>query len=302
MPRGPGARLLARTPRSLGRSACAALLLALAGGAFAGGCTKTPDLGLGGPEPYIASYRAGEYERAYTQAAAKAESEPPPIKDRAALIAGLSAYAQRKPEQAEQWLNPLTTHADPEIAGRANWSLGMIAYDRGNFVRAQTQAASAASLLKGDDAARARLLAGDACSRLGRRDDAIQHWQVGKAATQDGALRATLESRLVLAREGTPGGTPGTPSPAPPPTPAPGGPFVVQLGAFSTRSAADQKAAEAAALAARVGLPAPRIVATTDKSGRPLSAVRLGGFPDRTTAEAALRRLGLQGSVMRAGM
>lgn len=293
--------MFAQVPHPQRARVVAALILGLVGAALTTGCAKTPDLGLGGPEPYIASYRAGEYDRAYTQAAAKAESEPPPIKDRAALIAGLSAYAQRRPEQAEQWLNPLATHADPEIAGRANWALGMIAYDRGNFVRAQTQAASAASLLKGDDAARARLLAGDACSRLGRRDDAIQHWQVGKSATQDGALRATLESRLVLARGDTPGSPPGTPSPQPP-TPAPGGPFVVQLGAFSTRSAADQKAAEAAAVAARVGLPAPRIVATTDKTGRPLSAVRLGGFPDRTTAEAALRRLGLQGSVMRAGM
>ncbi|MBL8759431.1 MAG: tetratricopeptide repeat protein [Phycisphaerae bacterium] len=301
MPRGPGLSTFAQTPRPQRARVVTALILGLVGVALTTGCAKTPDLGLGGPEPYIASYRAGEYDRAYTQAAAKAESESPPVKDRAALIAGLSAYAQRRPEQAEQWLNPLTIHADPEIAGRANWALGMIAYDRGNFVRAQTQAASAASLLKGDDAARARLLAGDACSRLGRRDDAIQHWQVGKAATQDGALRATLESRLVLARGDTPGGPPGTPSPQPP-TPAPGGPFVVQLGAFSTRSAADQKAAEAAAVAARVGLPAPRIVATTDKTGRPLSAVRLGGFPDRTTAEAALRRLGLQGSVMRAGM
>ncbi len=279
--------------------------LGLLGLVLATGCAGGANP-LAGPEPQISAYRSGDYDAAYKQAVARHETTEPPAKDRAALVAGMAAYAQRRPEQAEQWLNPLTGNADKEVAGRANWTLAMIAYDRGNFVRSSTQAASAASLLQGDDAARARLIAGDAASRLGKRDEAVQHWQVGKSGAADGALKATLESRLVLARAAGPsaGPTASPTSPAPNPIAAPGGgggPFVIQLGAFSNRTAADQKAAEAAPMALRAGLPSPRVVATTDRGGRTLSAVRLGGFPDRPAAETALRRLGIQGTVMRAG-
>lgn len=262
---------------------------------LAGGCASKPKPVE--PEPYIASYQSGMYQQAYSQAEAVAQGSGDSLeKDRAALMAGLAAYALRRPEQSEKWLIPLITHKDAEVSGTAQWTLGMIAQDRGNSSRGALLGVAAAEKLKGDDAARARILAGESYARLGRVNDAKEQFSLGMNSATDPGLRAAIESRLAnpgaATGTATVSGSTGTVlgNPAPP---APAGQFVIQFGSFSDRRRAEQLAAEKSAITARAGLAPPRVVSTTDpKTGASLFAVQAGPFTSRAAAQASAARMG----------
>lgn len=269
---------------------------------FVGGGCASKQSAAGEPEPFIKSYQNGTYSQAYDEAVAAHQRSDGVTRERAGLMAGLSAYALRRPEQAENWLIPLLSSRTPEVSGTANWTLGLIAFDRGNPSRAATLATTGADKLTGDDAARARLLAADAYARLGRSREASEQLAQALPAATDPALRGAIESRLA---GGAPAVTPSSPitgspvgSPAPP-VPAPAGQYVIQLGAFSSRIKADQVTVSARGPASQAGLTSPKVVTTTDpKTGKPLFAAQIGPFGSRPEAEKALRRLGVPGTVM----
>ncbi len=297
-------RPICATGLGLGRPAARLFALALLAAGLAG-CKSQPPPPHS--EPFIASYRMGNYEESLRTAEAKyADPETKGVaKDRAGLMVGLSAYALRKPEKAQGWLEPLVNNPDPEISGTSAWTLGMISADRANYVRASTLASAAAVKLKADDAARAHLLAGESFARLGRTDQSKEQYALGLQVVESSAVRATLEERAsghgpgassttVLASPVGPGKPPvqGGQAPAL-------GRYVIQLGAFTARAKAEQAVSAAATAASRAGQPAPRVVATTDpKSGGQLFAVQVGSFADRPAAEAALRAMGVAGTVL----
>ncbi len=251
----------------------------------------------------VASYREGAYAQAYREAEATANASEGAEKDRAALMAGLAAYADRRPDAAERWLSPLTGNPNPEVAGTAGWTLGLIAADRGNDARAATLLPAAASKLKGDDAARAYLAAGDSFTRLRRTPEARAAYQAAQDAAGTDATRSDARARLTaLASDRVPGGAPTAPSPPRPMAVAPSftGPgYVVQLAAVSDTAKASALAETAAPAAARAGIPRPVVAPTTDpKTGRTLYGVQIGPFATREAATAGLQRSGLAGSVM----
>lgn len=285
----------------------AILICTIATASLLSGCKSSPPPAES--EPFISEYRTGSYEEAYRDAEAKYNSSEAGLaKDRAALMAGLSAYALRRPEKAQTWLDPLVANPDPEVAGTAGWTMGMIAADRGNYVRSAALASAAAAKLKADDAAKARLLAGEAYARLGRTDQAREQYAAGLEVVQSPPIKAALDERLAgrgpAATTGVVLGTPAgglRPQPKTPVSPAQVGQYVIQMGAFSVRSKAEQALGPATAAASKAGQPAPRIVATSDpKTGAALYAVQVGSFSDRAGAEAALLRMGVAGTVMMA--
>ena len=291
----------ARNAAAAATAACLALLL---------GCNQQART----DEAFIGEYRSGDYGQAYRDAEAKAQSSEGEAKDRASLMAGLAAYAERKPETAERWLTPLTTNANTEIAGTAEWTLGLIALDRGNNVRAANLLPSAAGKLKGDDAAKANVAAGDASSRLGRTSEARERYQAAVDGATMESTRAEARQRLALAASGkAPTLTAGTPvigsnlAPATKPGGAPvtvnpgftGNGFVVQLAAVSDAGKAAGLAASAAPAATKAGQPKPVVTTTTDrKTGRTLYGVQIGPYASRPAAEAGLKATGLSGTVM----
>lgn len=222
----------------------------------------------------IDAYRAGRYQESLAKAEHVAAHSSGIERDRAALIAGQSAHATGARTIAEKWLMPLTSHADTEINGNANATLGLMNFNLRNYGSAAVMLSAAASRLTGDDAARSAMYAGDCYEQLGQTIKARNSMQQAMTLAQDPGLKRSIQDRLVQ------------------------GPYVVQLGALSKRDAADKLARQHAPAAIRAGLPAPKVVASAAQAGATLWAVQVGPFPSRPAAEAAKARAGLPGVVM----
>lgn len=251
-------------------------------------------------ESFVAEYRQGDYQQAYDEAVSKYNNAGGLERDRAALMAGLSAHALNRDDEAQRWLNPLLTNQDQEVAGTAGWTLGVMSAERGDQANAARLASEAAGKLEGDDAARASMVAGDALARQRRSAEARAQYQRGLSVANSPATKTLIQSRIQSLGAGTTPAVASTDAPAPKAAWRPGT-FIISLGAFSTRASADKLVASAQSATARSGQPAPRVVATTDrKSGRELFGVQIGDYPSRAAAQTALRQMGLQGTVMAA--
>jgi len=254
----------------------------------------------------LTAYKAADYPTALASAndaAAKAQGTD---KERSTLIAGLSEYALRRPDDATTYLLPLVESQDPEVAGTASWTLGSIAYDKGNYPKAITLLGNAAPKLKGDDAARAVSLQGDCYAKINKPADAKTQYAAAAALATDPSLKYSLESKATGAGMPAPAGpiiiggrTVPTRPTVPVTPPPPGTRYVIQLGAFSTKTKADELAQQKNSVAVRAGLGSPLVQQRTDKStGQSVFAVRLGNYSSRASAEQALARLGSGGTVM----
>lgn len=234
-------------------SLCLAFALAL------GACATQPD--------YAETYRLGHYAEAYQEAAAVASKlEPGPARDRAALVAGMAAEASDRDDDATRWLTPLTSNADDSIAGKASATLGMMAYQRRQWLVASHHLQSAAKHLTGDDAARCAVLAGDCLAQVGMAAQANAQYA---AATKDASTPAVKQ--IIDARSK--------------------GPFAVQFGAFRDRAKAQQVATGQQKLAALAGQ-STRVDSAVDALGRTVWAVRAGKYATRAEAVAAQQKMG----------
>jgi len=271
----------------------AALCLGLAA---LSGCQNRPKQ----PEKFVQEYRTGAYQKSYNEAIERHNTAAGTERDRAALVAGLSSHALKRPDEAQRWLTPLTDNADAEISGTAGWTLGVIAAERGDQTRAASLASDAAGKLQGDDAARSAMVAGDAYARMKRNTDARTQYERGLAAATGDSTKVIIQSRLNSLGVGPAPGPRPNDAPVPRPTARPGT-YVISLGAFANRSAAERLVISSRGAALKAGQPAPMLVTTTDrKSGQPLFGVQVGEYPSRTAAQAALTRIGLKGSVLAA--
>lgn len=268
------------------------LAAALAAALVMGGCASNTTTVATAEPTYTASYAEGRYEQAYRDASAAAGRPGAGAAAEAGLIAGLSAHALDRPEEARRWLEPLTGHADPSISGRASAALGLIAQNRGEHPRAAALLADAAGRLGGNQGARAALYAGDSYAAMGRADEARRQYERAAAmVTSDAALQGTIASRLSGGRPTTAGTTAGAAAPAA------SGPYSIQLGAFSSAERAASLAREASARARAAGIGEARTFQSRDRTGRTLHFVRVGYFPSRTAAADARSRLGMGGVV-----
>lgn len=265
-----------RNVPAAGRQNAARLLLAatlLLGICLAPACGTRP------PAASDASSRATDLyiAKRYTEALAAAEREAATSsgieRERAALIAGQSAFALKREPEADRWLSPLRTSTNDEIAGNASATLGLIAADQKRDGTAAALLGEASRKLKGDDAARAGLFAGDAFERLGNRPQAVGLYQKALTDARDAALKQTIQERLT-------------------------GRFTIQIGAFSTRAAAERALGQNARAFTRAGLPTPAIVQTTDAAGRPLFAVRAGDYPSAIAAQVAAAKVSVRTTVV----
>jgi cell division septation protein DedD len=257
------------------RRVLAAALLCLAALVPVGCATHPPAV-----SNYNALFAQHRYADSYDAAAKVASSKNTLLKDHASLVAGLSARALDRTADAKRWLTPIANNADPSIAGQASAALGSIAQEEGRHRDAAPLFLTAGAKLRGDDAARAFMFAGDSLKALGKPADA--HAAYTKAQGQlasDSQLKVALGDRLAA-----PLTAPGPSSPTA--QPAPAGRFTVQTGAFSTLTKAK---AEAAKLASR-GF--TRTLPIRDARGSILYAVQIGRFPTKQEAERFRRSLG----------
>lgn len=221
-------------------------------------------------------YEAGQYAEALREAEQRAQTAQPPERDRAALIAGMSAYELRRYPEAERWLRPLTHSATPEVAAKAGATMGLIQVSRERYSAAAIDFSSAARRMTGDEAARAWFFAGECYSIMGRLDQAEDAYGKARALAQDSGVRTRVDNRMKA------------------------GSYTLQLGAFANRANADRALALGAQRASRAGLPAPVIVATPDVTGRTIFLVQVGRYGSRDEASADRSRLGGDAVVVQA--
>lgn len=265
--------------RALARSlaVCALLLVCVIGvaGCNSGGAKS-------GSSDYVASFQAGRYSEAYDSASRAASSLRGMDRDQASLIAGLSAQALNRNEDAVRWLMPLSTSSDSALCGKSNAALGLIAQERSDHTRAVEHLTKAGTKLSGDEAARALMYAGDSLKAQGKISEANQTWATAQdKVVADVPLRVMIGDRLA-GMSSAPGGSKSQPS-----TPGSSGIYSVQAGAFGTRAKAEQEASRLS----RFG--ASRIV-VIKKNGQQLYAVRVGRYATKPQADAVKRQVGGQ--------
>jgi tetratricopeptide (TPR) repeat protein len=180
----------------------------------------------------------------------------------------MSARNLNNTAEAERYLKPLTTSADPLIAGRANVEMGIIESQRGRHESAARYFDDAGDELPGDEAARALFQAGESCAAAGRTEMAKLYYRRALDKSSDAALRSTIESRLSFAG------------------------FTLQVGAFASRINADKAVAKAQPQAQRLGLDGPRVVTRNGPNGRALYVVQMGTFNSQRDAELARAKAG----------
>jgi septal ring-binding cell division protein DamX len=251
--------------RRLGLPVAVSLVLGLVGvvGGCAGGASRAPS----DSASYVAQFARGDYADAKTTALAQAGSTSGVERDRANLIAGLSAAQLGENAEATRLLSGLTTHADREIAGRAIAGTGLVARNQGDKARGASLMAEGAKKLTGDIAAKAHMAAGDTYAEIGARDQAIAEYTAGAAVAQ----RADIKASLVERQEGKR--------------------YTVQLGAFANKANADKRAGEVQSKAVSLGLGTPRIQSSL-RGGKTSFLVQVGNFATRQEAKTASLKMG----------
>ncbi len=256
-----------------------------------------------GATDFMLLYQTGQYSSAYDSAssAARALGTSSQSREQASLIAGLSAQALGRADDARQWLKPLQTSPRDEVKGKALAALGLISQSAGEHASAASDLHNASNWLESaglvSEAARSAMYASDSYST--NREEVAAQRELERASilasklpSYDGQA-ATLRAMIADRRTGRTVTAPGdnTPTRTVQATrgqnSAPSGSvFTVQVNAFSDQNRAQQSAARMARYA-----PA-RVVPILNAEGKTLYAVRLGQFATKAEAESLKRTIG----------
>ena len=242
----------------------AILFLCLAPIAFLSACAGGGGSGQAGYREY---FEAGQYQLALAEARARA-GQPGGSSD-AALVAGLAAEAMRDDATARRWLEPIA-RGTGDRAARARAGLALIELRTGDPLTAARDLEAVSVQLDGYDAREAARVAATAYERAGRKTDAERMRRRAMGVLATGGLSSTGLGGAGLSDGG----------------------FTLQVGAYSTRSRANQRVAEVASATRSAGLGSPRVELAT-RAGRVLYLVHVGRFASFGDAERARRTLGV---------
>lgn len=226
------------------------------------GCQQKPQLS------YQEAYEQKQYAQALEKASPIGVDEHANDRQRAALVAGMSAFQLGQTAEARKWLIPLRISTDRDIAARAKATLGLIAKNEGKAAEAATLLASSAEQLEGDDAAQAQLNAGDAYRQMGLESKAREAYTSAKTDAEDPAIKAVADLK---SRPQT---------------------YYVQCGAYSSRQAADRQVKAIRPQTTKAGQPAPQIT-QMNPNGTPLFVVQVGPYTDRQQAMVAKSKMNM---------
>jgi len=221
-----------------------------------------------------ADYNAGRYDAAHAKSLsvmrdASGEGDSAE-RDRAAYLAGLSAFRLRQFDEAETRLLTAAQSSDSQVQGRSKALLGLIRLEQDRPAAAAEYFQSAAALLEGSEAEEAHYHASIAYQQAGNP-------RAAQAVGASSSAPAASHSASPSTTSAGPGGT---------------GVFAIQVGAFADLTNAQSAAAEARALASQHRLGEVRIVPRRDSRTRTLYIVQFGAFSSRSDAENARRQLG----------
>jgi len=227
---------------------------------------------------YNALFAEHKYAESFEAASKIAGSKHAIDSDQASLVAGLSARALDRTEDAKRYLTPIAGNANPNIAGQSSAALGAIAYEEKRYRDASRLFLAAGTKLRGDDSAGAFMYAGDALKAEGKSADAKASYEkAGNLITAQSPLKPEIADRLA-------GGGPVLATK--PVSQTATGKYTVQAGAFSTASKAKTEAQKFSSKATT------RTVPIKDRKGRTLYAVQVGRFPTKQAAEQFRKNVG----------
>lgn len=215
-----------------------------------------------------AAYQYGDHATAYAIAKPIAGDYINPRHEEAAYIAGLSAYAMGRLGEASQLLNKAKASDDPALAADAAGQLGLVYSAQGRYPEAQDTLLWAAERLQGESKAQAFYYAGIAQQKRGQWSQARATLYNALRHTTDPATEAQVREQLATTG------------------------WTLQVGAFTQLAAANTAAQNVNDPATRLGLGQPRLVASTDAQGRPLTLVQVGTFTSYQSAARFRDNLG----------
>lgn len=207
----------------------------------------------------------------------------PLTRQQAAYMVGRSASELSKNREARDAFSVAARSSDPQLAGRALAMQAAIAVDEKRWSDAASSYSAAASKLSGQEAqiARERAQRADAKaneSRLPPRP------ATAVAMAEPAAPSVPAAPKLPAARPAT------DPDPvAVLPAVDDDAPWTISAGAYSSETAARQRATNLAREAKRAGLPTPRVLAVSSPSKR-VWIVEIGTFNQREQGEAARKK------------
>ena len=227
----------------------------------------------------IAAYEAGRYDTAQSSAVAAMAGERGRAKQRAAYVAGISAFRLRDFDVAENRLLTSVQSRDAQVAGRSYATLGLIRLNQGRRADADQYFRRAAEILPSVEAETAR--------RSIRTTGAVTRSPAAVSAditpiNHGGSLRRTSRTQHATS------------------TP----PYVLQVGAFKSQSNAEQARRQAEVLAKKHQLGQVRIVTRTNRAtpSQTLYIVQLGRFDSKQQAIDMRRRLGRASYIVAEGL
>ncbi len=248
------------------------IALSLFTGCESGGRTSTPSpASSNSPLAQAnADYQAGHYSSAY-QSATNAYNEHhtnSQIHKQAGYLAGLSAYQLRKYDDAQKYLRPLRVDTNPNIAGNASATLGLIARENNRPAEAVILFKNAYRKLSDQDQAEAAYQAGLAYRKLGQTAQARQQFLLARAASHDSKFRSQVDQYIQDTG------------------------WTVQLGAFTSITNAQKRLAEYDTMPARRSLGSAHILQQSNTTaGTTLYLVRVGNFMDYNLAAQARSKI-----------
>lgn len=272
------------------------------------GCAPTSTGKGGSMNSALTEYNSHNYDQAHDQAAKVAAKSTGTQRERAAYIAGLSAYQAGDADAADAQLSVASVSSDPNISGPAKAMLGQLRLDQRRPREAAGYFADASRLLQGEDARQAAWHAGLAYRQAGDEASAKRWLDTASGSQfdppkQSGAVAFNPQptsSRTASARNGTIKTSASAPPPAQ--TNAPkvqiqstgettvG--FTLQVGVFSDKNRARSAAEEAESFAKKEGIGRVKIIPRRDIRGQPLYMVQVGWWVTRTEANAARNKIG----------
>ncbi len=271
-----------------------AMSLALVGCGSSGSSAKS-----GSMSSAMSSYNRQDYAAAQDQASAVMAKTNGPERERAAYLAGLSAYQAGDMDAAERDLTTASSSSTPEIAGDAKAMLGQICLDQHRARQAAAYFADASRLLEGENARQAAWHAGLAYRQAGDEANA-KRWLDTASGSQfdtphNSTTVASADSNVVSAAK--PNSTTQKPPAASTPLAAANAGkttvgFTLQVGAFNDKKRAKQAAEDAEALSRRESLGRVKVIPTKDSRGQTMYLVHVGWWVTRSEATTARNKIG----------
>ncbi len=236
-----------------------------------GGCDSPPKTDLSAA---VGAYERGRYRTALEKAEGIADKADGEAADQARYLAGVSAVRLGKRRRAVRLLRPVADGGGRELQGRAHAAIGLLYKDRKAYRKARKHLDRATDLLSGEEHARAAFHLGVVEQRLGQWDRAGRHLRRAASRSSDKGLRQRAKKRVSATA------------------------FTLQVGAFSERTNARERAEELRSVARDKKLGSPRIVKGRSDDGGPLYRVQTGRFDDYRSARKARRRLDASASII----